>query len=272
MKIPRLRILLCTGLACLVALCAVVSAQEPNLSKEEMRQFLLFAKVVKSRQTSKGVTRPSRLTLSDGKVTHDAAFQSVDEAKPVAELASGRKEFGFVDSYRYNLAAYGLAELLGLDDMIPVTVERRWGGKKGSLSWWVNWKWDEQMRVKQKLEPPDPALWNQQIGRMRVFSQLVYDTDPNQTNVLISEDWKVWIVDFTRAFRRSQDLENPNILLRCDRQLLEKLRQLERSTVEQKTARYLNKWEVDAVMARRDKIVARFLKLIEERGEDKVLY
>ena len=36
--------------------------------------------------------------------------------KPTMQLASGT-ELDFVDSYRYNIAAYGLAELLGLDDM-----------------------------------------------------------------------------------------------------------------------------------------------------------
>ena len=44
-----------------------------------MKQFLLNARVVNSRQSSKGITNPWRLTLSDGTVTHEASFQSVDE-------------------------------------------------------------------------------------------------------------------------------------------------------------------------------------------------
>jgi hypothetical protein len=39
-----------------------------------------------------------------------------------------------------------------------------------------------------------------------------------------------------------------------------------------KTKRYLTKDEVKAVMARRDKIVAQFQKLISEKGEKEVLY
>jgi len=46
---------------------------------------------------------------------------------------------------------------------------------------------------------------------MRVFSQLVYDTDRNLGNVLISEDWHLWMIDFTRAFRNNPWLENTNI-------------------------------------------------------------
>ena len=78
--------------------------------------------MVSHHDIDKGVTHPIRLTLSDGKITHDAAFTYVDEHKPVMQLDSGRTELNFVDSYRYTLAAYGLAELLALDDMMPVTV------------------------------------------------------------------------------------------------------------------------------------------------------
>jgi hypothetical protein len=52
------------------------------------------------------------------------------------ELASGT-ELNFVDSYKFNIAAYQLAELLGLNDMLPVYVERKWHGDTGSLSWWL---------------------------------------------------------------------------------------------------------------------------------------
>ena len=47
--------------------------------------------------------------------------------KPTMQLASGT-ELNFVDSYKYNIAAYRLAELLGIDDMLPVYVERKWEG------------------------------------------------------------------------------------------------------------------------------------------------
>ena len=42
--------------------------------------------------------------------------------------------------------------------------------------------------------------------------------------------------------------------------------------VTEKTKHYLNKDEVKAVMARRDKIVTIFQKLISEKGESEVLY
>jgi hypothetical protein len=127
-------------------------------------------------------------------------------------------------------------------------------------------------RHKQKLTAPDPDAWNKQMYIVRVFDELVYDTDANLTNVLIGEDWKIWRVDFTRAFRRSMNLVDPKDLVRCDRQLLEKLKTLDGNEVEKQTRNYLSKEEVKSVMARRDKIVAQFQKLISEKGEMEVLY
>jgi hypothetical protein len=249
----------------------VTASDEPTLTKEQIKQFLLTAKVVKSEQSKKGITQTSRLTLSDGTVTHDASFQSIDEHKPTMQLASGT-EMNFVDSYKYNIAAYQLAELLGIDDMLPVYVERKWKGDTGSLSWWLPVKMDEVERHKQKLTAPDADAWNNQMYKVRVLDQLVYDNDPNLTNVLIGEDWKIGRIDFTRAFRLSKDLRDPKDLVRCDRQLFEKLKTLDGNELADKTKHYLTKDEVKAVMARRDKIVAQFQKLISEKGEKEVLY
>ena len=248
-----------------------VAADEPTLSKEQTKQFLLTAKVTNSRAASKGVTNSWRLTLTDGTITHDAHFQPIDEHKQKKELGVG-SELNFVDSYKYNIAAYGLAELLGIDDMVPMYVERKWNGQPGSISWWLPVKMDEAERYKKKLHPPDADAWNNQMYKIRVFDQLVYDTDPNLTNVLIGEDWKIWRIDFTRAFRLYKELKDPNGLVRCDRHLLAKLKALDASRLAEKTHGYLTKDEVKAVMARRDKIVERFQRMIAEKGENEVLY
>jgi hypothetical protein len=256
---------------CLSARTIPLASQEPILTEEQIKEFLLKAKVMQHKQTPRGITAPSRLTLSDGTLTHDAAFQTIDERKSMAQLASGT-EVNFRDSYHFNIAAYELAKLLGLGDMIPVTVERRCLGDLGSLSWWVSVKMDEMDRNDRKVQPPDLNAWNKQLNKMWVFSQLVYDTDRNRTNMLITADWKLILIDFSRAFRLHHKLENPKTLLMCDRQLLEKLRQLDGAQVLEKTKPHLTKDEVKAVMARRDLIVAHFERLIAEKGEGVVLY
>ncbi len=248
-----------------------VAAEDEILSEEEFREFLRNAKVVASKQTSKGVTAPVKLTLSDGQRTLKACFQAIDEFKTRITLPS-RTEFNFRDSYHFNIAGYELAKLLGLADMIPVAVEYRWKGQMGSLCWWVPAKLDEQERLKQKLQPPDVNAWNKQMNNMWVFSELIYDTDANQTNMLITDDWKLWRIDFTRAFRLQKDLFEPQHLVQCDRQLLQSLRQLDEAEVLKKTKPHLSKGQVKALMARRDKIVVYFEQLIAQKGEDRVLY
>jgi hypothetical protein len=247
-------------------------APAPSLTPGEMRDFLLTAKVIRHKESRKGITHPSQLTLTNGTLTHDAVFSSVQETIPVMKFANGRTELDFVDSYAYNVAAYRVAELVGLDDMMPVTVEAKWNGRKGSLAWMIDTMMDEEARLAKKIEPPDRDEWNRQMHRMRIFTQLVADTDRNLGNVLIDHDWKLWMIDFTRAFRHTRTLLAPGDLQQCDRRLLVRLRELTPEALEAKTKPYIGRGEIEPLMARRDLIVKTFEKLIAERGEGRVLY
>jgi hypothetical protein len=265
------RSLLLVALLCLPYQLFAIPADEQTLTTEQIKHFLLTAKIVNVHDAKKGITHTHRFTLSDGTVTHDASFQSIDEHKASQRFATGT-ETQFVDSYKYNLAAYELAQLLGLDDLLPVYVERMWQGNPGSLSWWLPVKMDDADRRKQNLSPPDSDAWNYQIYKVRVFDVLVADSDPNLTNMLIGENWQIWRVDFTRAFRLSKDIADPRDLVHCEKHLWEKLNALTASELSAKTKSYLTKSEVEGVMARRDKIVAQFQRMISEKGENQVLY
>src|SRR5258707_15089977 len=108
--------------------------------------------------------------------------------------------------------------------------------------------------------------------KVRVFDQLVYDDDPNLTNVLIGQDFKIYRVDFSRAFRLYKDLRDSKDLVRCDRQLFEKLKALDANQVSEKTKHYLSKDEVNAVMARRANNVAQAQQLNPRKGEKEGRY
>jgi hypothetical protein len=254
---------------------ATSTAATPAWTRASMREFLVTAPVVKSSTSTKGVTAPRRLTLSDGKRTHDASFQSVDERRPstTAERTGlNVMEMNFVDSYHYNLAAFGLAEALGIGGMMPVHVEREWQGQKGSLSWWEDIQMDEEDRRKKKVQPPNPIDWNHQMYRMRVFAALIRDTDRNLGNILYAPDWRVIMIDFTRAFRSSADLVNEKDLTIVDRNLLKNITALTPERIKTAVGAHLTDSEIAATMRRRDKLVAHFKQVIAERGEARVLY
>lgn len=250
----------------------VSAAAAATVDRAAQAEFLRTAKVVRSRQLTTGVTSPWRLTLSDGTTTHDAAFQSVDERQTKADFGARGVEFNFVDSHHFNLAAYTLAGMLGIDTMMPVTVHRNWNGKDGTITWWIDDAFDERTRRKEKRDAPNKLAWAHQMHKMRVFGALVGDTDRNMGNILITQDWKLWMIDFTRAFRLQTELKYPQDLSLIDRTVLARLRGLDAEAVKTATAHCLSPYEAQAVMKRRDLLVAHFDALVKQKGAGAVLY
>lgn len=249
----------------------------PPLDVAAQLAFLRSATIVSSRPIGKGVTGSKRVTLTNGTLTHDAAFQAVASEAVGRDVPNALRRSGelrFIDHYRFNLAAWRLAQVLSLDHMMPATVERTIGSP-GALSWWVDdVLMDEEGRQKSNAGPKGGALeLARQFARMSVFTELVRDTDRNKGNVVFTSSWKLVMLDFTRAFRlATKGLLTPASLSTCDRVLLARLRTLTADEVREAVQSSLTADEVTAVMTRRDLIVAHFDRLIAERGEAVVLY
>jgi hypothetical protein len=249
-----------------IHLCGLILAEKalsPSaLSRAEKEAFLTNARIVKFKPVSTGITGTSRVTLSDGRLTHDASVQTIDEFKTTFQTVRGT-EFNFRDSYLYNMAAYKLDQLLGLN-MIPVTVIRNFKGVKASYTWWLD---DvlmmESDRYKKKMKPPDFDSWNSQMYLVRVFDQLIYNTDRNLGNLLIDKAWRLWMIDHTRAFRTFRELRNPENLVRCERRVLARLKELDDGVITRELADYLRPEEIKGLLARRQIIVQTF----EKKGE-----
>jgi hypothetical protein len=232
-----------------------------GLTRAQKEEFLLKAKIVKTQHAAKGVTDTVRATLSDGTITHDASIQRIDDTRLNYQTPTGI-EMMFRDSWKYNVAGYKLDKLLGLN-MVPVTVERSYEGTKGSFSWWVeDVQMDEVTRQQKKLQAPDQNSWNQQMQIVNLFSQLIYNTDLNMTNILNDKDWNIWMIDFSRAFRASTSLLNPKLVVQCDTELLAKLKQLDEATLKKELGPYVESPGIKGLLARRDKIV----KFFDEKG------
>jgi hypothetical protein len=145
--------------------------------------------------------------------------------------------------------------------MVPVTVERMYSGRKGSLQFWVENCMMESDRLKKKIEPPDPMAWNRQIWKVRVFDNLIYNIDRNLGNLLISSEWRCFMVDHSRSFKSVDYLKSPKDLTHFSSALMASLTTLDAATVRKACGEYLNGVEIESMLRRRDKI----LKLYEQR-------
>jgi hypothetical protein len=243
-----------------------------TLTPAQIEEFLLRAKVLRTRPAGSGVTNSLRATLSDGSLTHDAHVQIVDQAKPIFRPATGPPEFSFTDSYRFNIAGYRLAALLGLDN-VPVSVGRRHEGKLAAFTWWIDdVMMDEKERTTKVLTGPDPERTAMQVHIMRVFDELIQNRDRNTGNLQWTTDWKMWLIDHTRAFRTGSDLMKPDLLQRVERSLFEKMKGLTADGLEKAAEGSLHNYEIGPLLKRRDLIVKLFEARIAERGEGRVLY
>ena len=247
--------------ACGAAVLRIVIAIGDAPSDAEIEEFLKTAKIVKTRGTSKGITGSLRATLSDGTRTHDAQIQMIDERKTQFESAGGT-ELNFRDSWEYNVAAYRLDRMIGLN-LVPVSVARRYETKQAAFTWWIDdVMMDEGKRLNDKIQPPRPQEWNEYMQLVRVFDQLIYNVDRNVGNLLITKDWRVWAIDHTRAFRTQTTLKTPGNITRCDRQMFEKMKGLTKEALKKELGDYLNDFEIAGILARRDLIVG----IIEKAG------
>jgi hypothetical protein len=133
---------------------------------------------------------------------------------------------------------------------------------------------DEKVRVNQTPRPvgPDPERTAKQTHVMRVWDELIQNSDRNQGNILWTKDWKLWLIDHTRAFRTGRELRKPDELTRCDRGFLQTLRGLTTEKVVQAVGRSLTRDEAAAVAARAAIIVKHFDALVAARGEGAVLF
>jgi hypothetical protein len=211
-----------------------------------------------------------RAVLDDGTRKHDASVVTDDGSGPTRR------------SYRFNVAAYELDKLLGLN-LVPATVERSVNGRPAAVTWWIDdVAMTEVDRRRKRVDPPDQGGWDRQMHAVRVFDELISNTYRDTApalylnsvwdNLLITTDWTIWITDHTGGFRTRQVLQDPETLVRCPRSVLGRLRDLNRPRLQQTLERYLSSQQLDALEVRRTLLVKHFDGEIESRGEGVVLY
>jgi hypothetical protein len=250
--------------AIFVAGAAYSADETANWTLAQKEHFLLTGTIGTGEYAGKGITKSEKTMLEEDGITHAAHVQTIDVYMPLFKGKDGSREQDFKDSWKFNVAAYRLAKLLKLTDMVPVCVPRVVDNKPSAVDWWVdNVLMDEKDRKTKNIQPPDAARWRGQMDTIRVFDQLIYNMDRSEENLLITTNWDVWMIDHSRTFRKWTSLRNPAAITHCRPDLFQALKKLSRQDVAREIGSFVTDPEIDGLMVRRDLIVAK----LEGRGD-----
>ena len=123
------------------------------------------------------------------------------------------------------------------------------------------------------VHPPEVEKWNNQMYTIRLFQQLIWDTDyRNISNLLVTADWKIYKIDSSRAFRCHETLRREEALRRFSRCLLNRLRELTFEQLREHLREWLSKEQIEALWLRRGLILELADRRVAELGEEAVLF
>jgi hypothetical protein len=191
----------------------------------------------------------------------------------------------FLDSWKWEIAAYRLDKYLGLN-MIPPIVMKRFRGDKGSCSLDYGNTITLRQKKAQDLKPSSSAQvasLNRVTYLQRAFDNLIANSDRNEGDVLYTKDWRMILIDHSRAFYTSKKYtkkllfdENskpaPKPMRRLPRAFVEKLKSLNSGTIKEVVGEYLTEKEIECVLIRKDLIIENLNERIDKLGEATVLY
>jgi hypothetical protein len=268
------------GIFILVIICVLASSREvfSQLTPEEVAQrpmwevFLKTAKIVKGESVGEGVTKPRRLLLKKGTTEAYAAWK-----RPIGIGA------GTDDKWECEIAAYRMDKLLGLN-MVPPTVERSYRLDEGSLQFWMTIPISELSRKKDDIPVPADKLENYEKMRslQRAFDSLIGNSDRSLQNLRYTEDWRMILIDHSRAFRDYHPYVKTLIygkkgikaqeFGRLPRGFVEKVRSLNFDQIRRAVEYYLTESEIKAVLFRKGLLLKEIDEMIKEKSEEAVLY
>jgi hypothetical protein len=242
----------------------------PFATEDEVLRFLESAEIVARKVLARGINGTLKVTLEQDGVTAHAAFRTVDFEQRSRPGSRGPDRYLFRDHHTFEVAAYRLSRLLGLE-LVPPTVLRTIDGQPGSLQLWVENASTEADAILAK-RPVFGASRHLQWQVLKVFDALIYNFDRHQNNLLYAENGRIWAIDHTRSFKRLPELPDRQDIRLCERELYHRLAALERATLDAELGDVLHFTEIDALWRRHHQLLKLLDRRIVELGEDRVLF
>ena len=241
-------------------------------------EYLKTADIVASEEIGEGVTKPLKLSLRKAAVESKACWKN----------PKGLRD-GFLEGWQYEIAAYELDKLVGLN-MVPPAVERDFNGKPGALIYWVTSEYSLLDLMEKNIPIPQTAQEHSENMKYlaRAWDCLVANDDRTQQNIRYTKDWRVILIDHSQAFRSTKEYterlifgrngikhtsdRKPFLFRRLPRWFVEKLRALDCLNIKEALGPWLNDKEIDAVCRRKALLLAEIDIMIKESGEARVLF
>ncbi|MCH7824697.1 MAG: hypothetical protein IH849_07840 [Acidobacteria bacterium] len=242
------------------------AAAVPAQKRAAREAFLRTAEVVDVQVVSVGITLPQRVELEQGGVRRSAMFKSMDLTDSRQIRIGQEVQEGLRDSWTFEIAAYELDNLLGLN-LVPITVVRTIGDNEGALIDWVD---DAMPEYGVSPEGFDMAAWEDEVAKVWLFDYLAYNIDRTPENLLLIPGFGVKLIDHSRAFQRFLVPMRP--LMRFPRQAIDRLRALSEDEIRRSFSDYLTGEEIDALLIRTRRVLDRVDELLAAKPEDEVLF
>ncbi len=245
------------GILCIfdTGLWGQLTEQEQS-ERAQWENFLKNAAILKGSQPlprSMAVSRPFRLHLGYEGVKRWGWWKNVE----------GRPE-GFPDYWQHEIAAYELDKFLGLN-MVPPTVEKRYRGDRGALSLEMTGTVYRELKRLGTSLPANPdhrQAFYRGLYLRRTWDNLIGNKDRNEGDMLISDDWRTYLLDHSRAFSSTKKLlsmpdkrSGKEPVRALPAAFVERLAALDYASIKNVVGDYLKKKDIERILTRRDKIL-----------------
>ena len=132
------------------------------------------------------------------------------------------------------------------------------------------WIEDVMPRYGHGNPPPDMSREEDWIQMVWLFDYLVYNVDRRPHNLMLGSGWNPVLIDHSMTFMTFEKPFRP--IYRFPREVVDRLRALDRKAVKKALGRTLRRDQLQAFMRRREIVLGMVDRQVAERGEAAVFF